>query len=456
MKSITKRIPKVLLLLTAVCALCVLCTLTACTGRGGPPYQSLDEQGYTVSVRFDANGGVFAGTNDVTVVDVFNPENESVNANGETEFRLLSPDDPLRKERAFSISRTGYFLAGWYTERTLRTDENGAPADEYGVPTAESGRPQGYTYAGRWDFATDVAAKKIDGTESSETPILTLYAAWIPYFDYEFYTETGDPLGSLSLIDLETPAWDESTGKLNLKRFPDRDGMTLDGAFLDAACTLPMTDALRGTAYVDYETGTTKTESVSIYTKWLTGDWFRIYTPKQLLQNAKLGGHYVLCADLDFSDAVWPPLFATGKFTGSIIGNGHKISNVSVTQADASKTAGGLFGQIDASATLTDVCFENISYTVKAGSRMQGASFGLLAGSVADGATLEGITLTGILYISESCYPQSDYRIGLVTGIGSVNGIDDSGITCRPLEEGTERISVELGENGAVILTFKE
>lgn len=441
-------------LITAALLLLAVLALTACAGNWGTPYPSLDEKGYTVSVRFDANGGVFAGTNDVTVVDVFRPDDAATNAAGEKEFPLLSPDDPLRKEGAFSISRNGYFLAGWYTERTLRTSDGGAPLDEYGVPTATSGRIQGYTYKNRWNFDTDVLSLKLDGTESSETPVLTLYAAWIPYVNYEFYTESGEALGAAQLIDLDVPAWDEGTGKLDLKRFPGRDGMTLDAVYLDSTLETPFTEKILGTSFVDYETGTTSCESVKLYTTWLNGDWFKIYTAKQFFQNSRLSGNYILCADLDFSDTVWAPALTTGKFTGSIVGNGHTISNVTVVQADASRTSGGLFGAIDEGASITDVTFDGISYTIGAGSRMQGASFGLLAGSISNSATLDGVSVSGTLLVSEECYPQSDYQIGLVAGSGAPESIPTSGITCRPAEEGTERISIEVEADGSVTVTF--
>lgn len=441
-------------LLVLILALSAAVLLTACGGNWGTPYPSLDEEGFTVSVRYDANGGVFAGTNNVTVVDVFSPAGMTPNANGEFEFPLLTPDDPLRKEGAFSISRTSYFLAGWYAERTPRVNAEGTPLDEFGVPTAVSGRPQGYTYADRWDFENDTLKISAEREGSSETPVLTLYAAWIPYFEYEFLTDAGERIGSVSGIDLEAPAWSESTGKLDLKRFPDRDGMTLDAVYLDESGTVPMTEAIRGESFVDYETGTTSTESVKVYTRWIDGEWFKIHTAKQLFQNSRLGGNYILCADLDFSDTVWAPVFTTGRFTGTIVGNGHTIRNVTVVQGDASKTTGGLFGTIDASARISDVNFENVSYTVGAGSRMQGATFGLLAGTLSDGATLENVTVSGALLISEECYPSSDYRIGLLFGSGAVPAVSQENVTCRVAEEGSEKIAVAVAEDGTVTVTF--
>ena len=100
------------------------------------PYNGLDETGYTVSVRYDANGGSFAGSpNEVFIVDVYNPADHTTDASGKASIKLFAPDDPVRKDSAFPVSNTGHFLAGWYTERTPRVDESGNPLDEYGQLT---------------------------------------------------------------------------------------------------------------------------------------------------------------------------------------------------------------------------------------------------------------------------------------------------------------------------------
>lgn len=456
MKKQTNLILAVGLLLAAI-----LC-LSGCSGNWAPPYASLDQTGYNVSVRFDAGDGVFAGTKDVYIVDAFSFDNAITAEDGSMGFYLLSPDDPLREEGAFTVSRNGYFLAGWYTERSPRINDQGEPLDDYGVPTSESGRPQGYTYSGKWDFASDLLTVDPNGSYSSDTPVCTLYAAWIPYFNYMFYavdSESGDVelLETSQSIDLELPEWSMKTGKLDLKKFPESDNKTFDAAYLSSDLSVPMTEKICGAdQYVDYETGTTSTESISIYTTWLEGSWFKVYTAEQLFNNSYLDGNYMICADLDFSEEVWAPTLTKGKFVGTIIGNGHTISNVSVIQSDNAQMFGGLFGALDSGALIQDLNFENISYTISAGSRMQGAAFGLLAGSVATDAVLDHVSISGTLSISESCYPSSSYLIGLLCGSGEVTNVDLGSISCKVAEEESTKLTVTCEETGEVTLTFHE
>lgn len=435
----------------------MLC-LCACSDNWEAPYASLNQDGYNISVRFDANGGMFAGTSDVSVVDVYAAANGVKNSDGTVSFYLLSPDNELRSQGAYTISRNGYFLAGWYTERTGRVDENGNPLDEYGVLTSVSGREQGYSYSGLWDFDSDTLTVPTDGDYSAENPVMTLYAAWVPYINYEFYavdaaSGTTELIKTVQSIDMYIPEWSEKTGKLDMNDFPSRDGYTFDAAYLTEDLSVPLTETIYGKdGNVDYETGTTSTESIAIYTTWMEGNWFKIYTAEQLYNNTRLDGNYLICADLDFEDAVWSPTLVKGKFTGSIDGQGHTISNISVTQADNSQIYAGMFGTLESGAVIKDVTFENVTFTVSAGSRMQGATFGLLAGSISSEAELSGVSVTGTMLISENCYPQSDYTFGLLCGSGSGSGVDYT-IDCTTAEDNTDKISVTV-EGDEVTVTF--
>ena len=452
-KVLKNTILAILLLLTAA-AFC------GCSDNWDSPYESLQKEGYDISVRFDANGGMFAGLQDVYVVDVYNTENGVLNADGTVGFYLLDPSDPVRSEGAFSVSRNGYFLAGWYTERSLRVDENGQPLDEYGVLCSQSGRAQGYSYSGLWDFEEDLLTVDPSQDHTAGEDYVTLYAAWVPYINYEIYAPTSTPvsnyalLGTVQAIDLEIPEWSSRTGKLDMKKFPTLDGCTFDEAFLDPQCTQPLTETIYGAQqYVDYETGTLSAESVAIYTTWLDGTWFKIYTAEQLYSNARLDGNYMICADLDFSGSVWSPAWVKGKFTGKIYGNGHTISNITATQADNSSVLGGLFGSLESGAEIKDLVLENVTVTVSAGSRLQGASFGLLAGSVSEEAVFSNVSVSGNLYISENCYPQSDYTIGLLCGSGVCTGVTYD-IHCSAAEDNTDAITVTVHDDGSVSVTF--
>ena len=425
------------------------------------PYTGLDETGYTVSVRYDANGGSFAGSpNEVYIVDVFNPADYQANGAGNAEIPLIAPDDPIRKDSAFAVSNTGHFLAGWYTERTPRVNASGEPLDEYGQLTSVSGRAQGYVYSGKWDFASDRLEVSASDSHGSAENQVTLYAAWVPYFNFEFYAQNSDGTFSLmetkQLIEIALPEWNLTTGKMDMKEFPARDGMTFEAAYLDETMTTPADGAVRGE--VDYEHGTVSADgTIRIYTTWKEGTWFRISTPKQFYDNARLGGSYMIEADLDFTGALWPTAMSTGEFTGTIEGNGHTISGVTVLQGDNSKINGGLFGVLGATSSISDIRFETITYRIVAGSRMQAPNYGLLAGTVHDGAVLSNVTLTGTIEIGKDCYRPNDYNIGLLCGAGTVEGIDMSGITVTVEDPANNTARVEVDpETGEVTLTFAD
>ena len=432
----------------------------ACSDLWESPYASMDEAGYTVSVRYDANGGVFAGTNDVYVVDVFNLNSEKTNAAGKKEIALLEPDNALRKNNAFEVSRPDYFLAGWYQNRSLRVDENGNALDDYGKLCSESGKPQGYVYSDRWDFDHDRMEIDPNGSYTSATNTMTLYAAWIPYYTYEFYTVDGNgnvsatPYKTVQMLDLIIPQWNESTGKLDMKSFPKASGeVTLDKVYADAALTQEITDRIGGE--IDYEKGIASVDTIKIYTTWREGEWFKIYNAKQFYDNSRVNGCYEIMADLDFSNQSWSRTLASGEFRGQIIGNGHKISGVTVTQTDTRQTFGGLFGSIAATAQIHNLTFENITYKLDAGTiQNNDPAFGLLAGAILDGATLDGVTVSGTLQINADCVPNAKYQIGLLCGAGTYAGIDVAGITCEAVNNGEGKLTVTVNSDHTVMLTF--
>ena len=169
---------------TLLLALLTLGTVSMFTGCGSEqtPYQINDEANYTVSVKYDANGGMFT-TNTSVIADSYNISEMKTNSSNQAEIALITPDNEARKNDAFKPIRSGYFLAGWYAERTeAGTDEDGNTI---------------YTYNKKWDFEEDRLMVDTDKTYTSEEPVLTLYAAWVPLFEIEFYSlESGEYVNS--------------------------------------------------------------------------------------------------------------------------------------------------------------------------------------------------------------------------------------------------------------------
>ena len=238
----------------------------------GSVYDSLSDDGYDVRVRYEADGAFVNDTQNVTVVEVFNSHN-TVTSNGKTGISLLAPDDSRRgKDGIFTLAKSdgknNYYLAGWYTERTPRTDAEGNALDSYGIPTSVSGREQGYIYGGKWNFDTDLVS--LDSFKDGE---FVLYAGWVPFFTYEFYAmgEDGEYqlLGSKNKLTLVLPQWNDRKGEYNMKDFPKVTDKVFAGAYLDAEMTEEISEDLDGRDYfIDYEKGIALETAVKIYIKW--------------------------------------------------------------------------------------------------------------------------------------------------------------------------------------------
>ena len=423
--------------IVAVSVLLVLALFVAgCTGDQNP-YDLNDQQNFTVSIKYDANGGLFT-TNTSVIVDSYNIS-QLPSSNGKTQLALRAPDDPSRGNDAFAPVLNGYFLAGWYTGRT---EENGE-----------------IRYSGRWDFATDRFSVDTNGSYSANEPVLTLYAAWVPLFEIEFYDRaTGTLLDTLrynptTTTEIAVPAWSTETGAIEMYDFPTRKGQTFVGAFYDAAGTQPVdSEFVRNLGSVDLATGTGKNTTTKLYVDWMEGEWYHIYNVDQFLDHASLSGNYILHADLDFTDKIWPTVLMYGNFTGSITGNGHTISCVNVTQTNNSKTNAGLFGQLTETAGISDVIFKDVTFTIKAGTRVMGTNYGLLAGTISDQATLNNVSIeNGLLQIDSSCYfGVEDYSIGLICGLGDSQKVTGN-VSCKAVGDTPESLNIQVSGNAVTV-----
>lgn len=422
--------------------LLVTVLLAAGCGQKQTPYQVNDAENYTVSVKYDANGGVFT-TNTSVIVDSYNLSEIAKNSEGMAEIALLSPDNSLRGNNAFTAINNGYFLAGWY------------------IQCVQSGGSEttACTYSGKWNFETDRLTVDPTKTYTSFEPVLTLYAAWVPLFAVEYYdlttgellaTETYNPTqdGEIAL-----PQWDEESGTIRMNDVPQRDGYTFNGIYTDAAGTQAVNaQTIAHPGILNEENATAENATLKLYTDWMEGEWYHIYNAEQFADNASVSGSYVLHADLDFTDEIWPSSLMYGSFTGIIQGNGHTISNVTLEQTNNSKVNAGLFGQLAAGADISDLIFENVTFTIKAGTRVTGTSYGLLAGTVSTEAKLANISiLSSTLQIHSGCYfGTDDYVIGLLCGTGSVD-MDLSGITCAAVGDTPENVSISVTGNTVTV-----
>lgn len=404
------------------------------------PYELNDQQNFKVSVKYDANGGLFTDNTSV-IVDSYNLADLPTNDQGQPQVALLSPDHESRGTDAFEARNNGYFLAGWYAQRTETQDEAGNTA---------------YVYSDKWDFDKDLLTLEPAGEYSSAEPELTLYAAWIPLFEIRLYDlGTGEELSTMTFDPTRTdevliPAWDQETGAVKMNGFPENDGYTFNGAYYDAEGTQAVTTpALVHPGVIDEATGTAADTSMKLYIDYMEGEWYHIYNAEQFAENASLKGNYILHADLDFSDEIWPTSLMYGNFTGSIEGNGYTIRNIDLRQTNNSKVNAGLFGHLTEEAKLSNVTFDRASFTIEAGTRVKGTSFGLFAGTISESAAIENVTITNsTLKIDSGCYfGADDYSIGLICGMGSDAKLDASGITCTAVGDAPETVNITVNGN---------
>ncbi|MBQ4561078.1 MAG: hypothetical protein IJA55_01950 [Clostridia bacterium] len=423
-----KSFKAVALLIVSVIT-CLL--ITGCASEDH--YETLNSEGYTVSVKFDANGGVFT-TNTTVIVDSFDPSSGP-------EISLISPDDDARGDgNTFTATNNGYFLAGWYKERIEESDGS-------------------FSYAGRWNFKSDKVTIDPNATYSADEPVMTLYAAWIPMFNVDFYNLDDSKLvGSFKfdpkdVSEISVPCINEEKGEVELFDFPERDGFTFENAYYDEAATQKIeTDTFLHPGVVDYENATATDTTMNVYVEWKEGDWYYIYNADQFIDLASVKGSYDIKADLDFTDKNWPTSFVHGKFAGCINGNGHTLKNIEILQRDASKDQAGLFGSVEADAYINNVKFDNVTFTMQAGTRKSGSCFGLFAGRIVSGATLDGVSITSskLQIDSDSYFGTDDYSIGLVCGSGENTGITTAEITYEAVGEYPETVTAIVNGYTAV------
>ena len=426
--------------LAAVSVALVVGIILAIINANKSYYDTYDKEGYTVSVAFDSNGGTFKGSKS-SIVDLFNPEEV-----GEGGIALLAPDDTRRdKNNVMQVTNPGYFLAGWYTERT---------------PIDENNPEAGYTYSGKWDFESNRLYVNNNREYSADEPVLTLYAAWVPYYNFEIYTtdESGNSylLSTVSALNLTIPEWHDGDVTLGMDNFPARDGYTLVSVDWDADSGIIETQTEKNkviTGKWDEETATSLTPTIKLHTEWKEGKTYKIYSVNDFIKNADLNGYYELYTDLDFTNAEWPTTFVNGEFNGKIFGRNHTISGVSFDSTSRSRLSSGLFSSLGENAYIENVTFKKITHTIDLMAVAQNSTFGLLAGSAADGASFKNVKVSGSLVFGDNCanlVGSDSFTIKTVIGNGDTTGITVGEITAVKKNVDNTAFIIKIEADGSV------
>lgn len=470
---------KILILTGAVFMLCTLFLLTAC-GSDSSPYEELAEDGYTVCVRYDANGGDFAcnGTY-ISIVDVYHSSENSI--------KLFPPDSPIRQPAELQynvqLSMSSYKFAGWFP---AATNDKGEVIDEDGNPVSTSGKDPKFTSTEPWNFEEQRFTIDKNKTYSREVPAITLCAKWEPHYTFEFYVEdeNGNWINFTKKnkegvtenliykgLKPELPSISsEISGRFNgygnwdfyddfdprgSDQFPS--GYTLMGLYLSPECTedskihltnFDTANEFDGEAYYDEHPELDfHKDPVKIYAKIEKGNWFLVSDPDKLsvlcknIFNKVLGFEDVkikLMNDLDFSASSrgWllddPANFAPKGFDFSnfegfdfcIDGNGYSIK---LSEGDVLTSS--IIGKLSDRAVIKNLTVDgaHVKYS-------GGGNFAMLTSDVADGALIENIKLANCTLEIDVTEEQAmklisgEYKIFVATE-KPVDGLDASGVT---------------------------
>ncbi|MDE7159085.1 MAG: hypothetical protein K2N74_05865 [Clostridiales bacterium] len=125
-----------LLIVGSLGALCA--GLAACSD--GNKVDEYFKDGYVITVTYDASGGEIAGGTNVTLKDMFNPDQWKADADGNVNIRPKEPtsaDRPKLGADNITITHGDDTLVGWYKTRNVVKNGDGKAVDKDGNELVE-------------------------------------------------------------------------------------------------------------------------------------------------------------------------------------------------------------------------------------------------------------------------------------------------------------------------------
>lgn len=466
---------KLKIVICLICAFLICVGLSACSSL--TELEEKQQEGYKITVRYEANGGSFLNRPGITLVDMFNPSDYQADANGEIHIRLIEPTDPSRPSNGDKITLTlaDHFFAGWYATREVKTVD-GVPVDEDGkvlklqddgsyvyADKPDTTAMPAYVYSDYWDFENDtVDYSETEHAKTDGVYELTLYAGWVQYYEFRYYykmenskdsewtaitektkfdykTTNAEASKTFDRDTIRVPEWDN--GVMNhthsyadgaLYQFPKVEGTTFLKAYTDPNCKNEITDSFEHTGSLNLAMCEAIDRVQNIYILLEKGERYKITTAEQLVKNPNAAGIYEILNDLDFDGLTWSQVFSQGTFTGSMYASVGTVTlrNISAKHASASATRGGLFGSIGAGARIENLTFENATFDLSnTGQRLRNTTFGLFAGNIDEKASISGVTVGGTFKIGKITLGDN-YSINLLAN-GNVKGITTTKIALR-------------------------
>ena len=408
-------------LLIIACVFITLCLfLVSCSEKDN--YVLNAKEGYDVIVKFDPNGLSWDGNTDHEfLTDAYNISDLEKNENGMVEIPLIKPNDPIRGQANMYQVKVpeGQFFVGWFTQREAIVDSEGNTT---------------YKYSGLWDDFSKKIEIDPEKSYSVDEPAVTLYAVCnnnkpvVEIYDIDnptvlLCTYELDGIGT-EYKSLTLPQWDENTGKITYKTFDSFKnaltikGKTLDAIYLDANGTMKVENEYMHPVVVN-DDATLSNETLKLYFDYKDGEWYKIYTAKQLKDNASVSGCYELMADIE-KMGVWPSKFSVDTFAGQFIGNGHTIKGITIEtfiDFEAAEYNFGMFKSISKDAVIKDITFDSVEATINSFYAKPGPRYALFSAAIEEGFAFDNVAITNSKLLIDSSLSDISSAVNMEIGL---------------------------------------
>ncbi len=326
----------------------------------------------TAQVTYYSNGGLFEGTSSVKEMYF------------KTGSKALDIGNVNPTNGSVEIERDNYEFGGWYhavldgsgeptfLDEDAKLYELGDEVDF--TQTLEEG--EHWILVARWIAMTKVNVQLVCD-EGEKVPFVV--------DDATKKYENGAIIGSLEFdVRDEAVQPDGDDFKVENKEF------TLLEYYTDKDCTKPVKWPIDKAE-----------EDVTIYAKYLKGDWTIVKTVNEatkMLSNLGAGNHYWLTKDFDLTGKTIAPSMFTGA---EIQGNGFKLSNLTVSRGYIEANSKiSLFGDIEASAKIENLTLDGLKfeYSIKTSPVYLYFAFT----SLDKDATVKNVQLSGTMTVTKS------------------------------------------------------
>ncbi len=420
----------------------------------------------TARVTYYSNGGAFDGTPDIK--DIYYKE-------GALALDIGNEDIKVNSGTA-TISRSKFMLTGWYyaVDENKDGEPDYADANKDGIPdcqvdTDKDGTPDYLDKDADGDGIEDKERVTIENVYKLGEAVdfskplqagdhWQIIAGWQPDVKVQVLLcspdlAEGETITVHSKDDtgasykngdvIETRIYDKDTGKLGKKDAPftaKNRSFTFLEYYMDKDCTTPVQWPL--------ERAEGQEKDTLIYAKYIKGDWevvSSVSDVKDMFGGLTTTIRYWLLNDIDMGGET---ITLSQNMTNcEIRGNNYTISNLKVLKTSLQKGKIGLFGDISASAKLTDFTVSDLELTYRLLPTTT-LSLYFAFSSLAEGATVQNVNLKGSWVIEkepgwaiQNMIGDSDFTNCLYGGYATDNEYSDNVSNGFKINDGAEPVT---------------